>query len=319
MCKGFVLLKKVLFSCSLLGSVCSFAAKPPVPPVLPLSSKPTTPKPTGATSPANVAGSELQSPVFSSAFLQSLAVELTCKPNPEERLTSFVLSGVSQDSHSFRLTPSQRAKLEVADKANSFFYLGSAWEHWLPGGLQSKPLFADVKENDPHVWNSVRLTVKLAIRLKTRLAALQPQHSNERETCLFAFQDRATRFLAESKALVAKIPENQRVVGVEHDAFRYLSSEYGVKFLALAATPTDGGVTPNQLKQFAEQLQSQKVKSLLGDFSHDSKTLEVVSKDLKLPVAGKLFSEGVGGAGSGAETIEKMWLHNRNVLLKAVK
>ena len=93
---------------------------------------------------------------------------------------------------------------------------------------------------DPHFWLSVPNAMVYVRNIADALAAADPDHAA-------GYRARQEAYLAELRALdeevratVARIPREQRVLIVFHDAFQYFATEYGLELAAsvLPASPS---------------------------------------------------------------------------------
>lgn len=177
--------------------------------------------------------------------------------------------------------------------------------------------------HDPHVWMDVALWAEAARFVGETLAELDPTHAE-------AYRQRAAQYVEDLQVLdawveaqAARVPEGQRVLVTAHDAFNYFGRAYGfeVRGLQGLSTATEAGTADVQaLAAFVaeRQIPAMFVESSISPRSIEAVREAVRARGFEVRIGGNLYSDALGGAGSGAETYEGMIRHNVTTLVEAL-
>ncbi|MDP7327173.1 MAG: zinc ABC transporter substrate-binding protein [Prochlorococcaceae cyanobacterium ETNP7_MAG_30] len=204
------------------------------------------------------------------------------------------------DPHNYRLKPSDRQALSKASLVlhNGFKLTPSA--NKISGSAKviavaEKTLPAN-DGSDPHVWhdpaNSAAMVAVVADRLAPVLPASQRSalaaRAAEAINVLNAVGDWGTKQFA-------TIPENQRVLVSEHQAFSHLTNRYGLRQITMLDSFTTGGLLrPSSLRTITAEVQGSGAQALFPESLPVSKTLRRISRSTGLPVySSPLFADGL--------------------------
>jgi len=204
------------------------------------------------------------------------------------------------DPHNYRLKPSDRQALSKASLVlhNGFKLTPSA--NKISGSAKviavaEKALPAN-DGSDPHVWhdpaNSAAMVAVVADRLAPVLPASQRSalaaRAAEAINVLNALGDWGTKQFA-------TIPENQRVLVSEHQAYSHLTKRYGLRQITMLDSFTTGGLLrPSSLRTITAEVQGSGAQALFPESLPVSKTLRRISRSTGLPVySSPLFADGL--------------------------
>ena len=204
------------------------------------------------------------------------------------------------DPHNYRLKPSDRQALSNASLVlhNGFKLTPSA--NKISGSAKviavaEKALPAN-DGSDPHVWhdpaNSAAMVAVVADRLAPVLPASQRSalaaRAAEAINVLNALGDWGTKQFA-------TIPENQRVLVSEHQAYSHLTNRYGLRQITMLDSFTTGGLLrPSSLRAITAEVQGSGAQTLFPESLPISKTLRRISRSTGVPINGApLFADGL--------------------------
>lgn len=254
-----------------------------------------------------------------------------------ERVTVESLMGPGVDPHLYRASESDVGRMTNADL---ILYNGLGLEGRMGEVLarmrgRTFALAEQIDEDDrlrdddfegqfdPHVWMDVSLWQAAARTLADRLAALDPDHAD-------AYRDNAAAVLARLDTLdayvreqVATIPEANRVLVTAHDAFAYFGRAYGVEVHALQglSTATEAGTA--DVQNLAAFIADRRIPAVFVETSVSPRAIQAVrqavrSRGFEVALGGDLYSDALGGEGSGAETYDGMIRHNVDTIASAL-
>ncbi len=176
---------------------------------------------------------------------------------------------------------------------------------------------------DPHVWMDVSMWAQAAEAVADRLAALDTAHAS-------GYRARADAYLARLDSLdrwvrgeVARVPEDQRVLVTAHDAFNYFGRAYGfeVRGLQGISTATEAGTA--DVQNLAAFVAERRIPAMFVESSVPARSIEAVreavrARGFEVEIGGNLYSDALGGAGSGADTYVGMIRHNVSTIVNAL-
>ncbi len=294
---------------------------------------------TGCTTPAGERGDLAGRPVRAVATTGMVA-DLVRQVGGE-RVEVEALMGPGVDPHLYRPSEGDVARLAGADVV---FYNGLHLEGKMgevleqiesrgipaepvaeaigPARLMAPPAFAGAY--DPHVWMDVSLWRTAAGAVAERLAALDPTHADGYRARLAAYQTRLDSLDAWVRGRAAEVPEEQRVLVTAHDAFGYFGRAYGFEVRGLQGISTAAEAGTADVQALAAFVAERRIPALFVETSVSPRAIEAVraavrARGFEVQVGGNLYSDALGGPGSGAETYEGMIRSNTNAIVDALR
>ena len=177
---------------------------------------------------------------------------------------------------------------------------------------------------DPHIWFDVSLwmqTVEVAV---ASLSELDPEGVE-------VYRRNGEQYRARLDALhqwvieqVGQIPEQQRVLITAHDAFGYFGLAYGFEVVGLQGISTVAEYGVNDVTQLVDQIVERQVKAIFVESSVPARSIEAVrqgclNRGFEVVIGGTLYSDAMGGAGSGADSYVGMVESNVNTIVGALR
>ena len=133
-----------------------------------------------------------------------------------------------------------------------------------------------------------------------------------RETYLAEIE--ATRQI---RAMLAKLPENKRIVVTSHDAFGYFAAGYGLRFEAPPqGMSTESEVMADVAKMIC-QICEQGISAVFVETITDNRLLEQIARETGATIGGTLYSDALSDTDGPASTYLGMMRHNANTLTKS--
>jgi manganese/zinc/iron transport system substrate-binding protein len=246
-----------------------------------------------------------------------------------DRVAVDCLMGAGIDPHSYRATPRDadrlaRAKLVVASGLHlegKLSDLLSRLARRVPVTAVADTLPRDrllpVADNlyDPHVWFDAKLWSMCVPAVVDALAKLDPEGRSH-------YQARAADFAARLESLdgrlrdrLATIPKQRRVLVTAHDAFRYFGRAYDVEVVGVQGTSTESEAGLADINRLVELIVSRGIPAVFVETSVSDRNVTALregarSRGHAVALGGQLYSDALGGPGSGAETLEEVLVAN---------
>jgi manganese/zinc/iron transport system substrate-binding protein len=257
-----------------------------------------------------------------------------------ERVTVEGLMGPNVDPHLYRPTEGDVTRMTSADVIffNGLHLEGKMAEVLIQverQGIAAEPVAEAVPEDrrlappefqgnyDPHVWMDAQLWKAAAAAVAERLAALDTAHAEGYRQRLAAYTARLDSLDRWVRARVAEVPEPQRALVTAHDAFNYFGRAYGfeVRGLQGISTATEAGTA--DVQGLARFVAERRIPAMFVESSISPRSIQAVqeavqARGFSVRIGGSLYSDALGGPGSGAETYEGMIRHNVNTIVEAL-
>lgn len=248
-------------------------------------------------------------------------IQLTCLMSP------------GTDPHVYQPTPTDRSAIE---DANLILYGGYGLEPSLTRLVKatsnSAPKVAvfeqavktplhgahehtgatDTQDLDPHVWHDAKNGIQIVQVIEQQLETLSRQNATRYQKNAQTIIAQLTQIDRWIRSQIATIPPNARKLVTTHDALNYYAAAYGIPIEgALQGLSTEEQATPTQMKQLVDEVKSSKVPTIFVEKTSNPKLIEAVAQEAGVKISDQsLFADGLGAAGSGAETYEAMLLKN---------
>jgi manganese/zinc/iron transport system substrate-binding protein len=139
------------------------------------------------------------------------------------------------------------------------------------------------------------------------------------------YQQRILGMKAELVGLLdSELPESRRILITSHDAFSYFGDEFGFRVEALQGISTAAEFGVKDVSDLITFIQINEVKSIFIETSISDKNLKAVvdganARGYSVNIGGTLYSDALGGKGSGADSYEGMIRTNVLTIIEALK
>ena len=249
---------------------------------------------------------------------------------------SLMADGV--DPHSYRATPRDIDRLVRADLivANGLHLEGKLAE--LLERIGRKRPFVAVGEAvpqdellpignglfDPHIWFDAKLWSYCPFAVADALIQLDSEAASH-------YQHRAEKYsqdLLELDENVRKkfneIPRQRRVLITAHDAFRYFGRAYGLEVIGVQGTSTESEAGLADMNQLVDLVVRRQIPAVFVETSVSDRNVTALIEGASarghvVRLGGRLYSDALGPAGGGGDTLERALLSNVETILKALQ
>jgi manganese/zinc/iron transport system substrate-binding protein len=257
-----------------------------------------------------------------------------------DRVEVIGLMGPGVDPHYYKASQGDLARITDADIVlfNGLFLEGKMEDIFakmarskkvvaVAGGVDEKNLRRPPEflgHFDPHIWFDVSLwaqTVEVAV---ASLSELDPEGVE-------VYRRNGEQYRARLDALhqwvieqVGQVSEQQRVLITAHDAFGYFGLAYGFEVVGLQGISTVAEYGVNDVTQLVDRIVERQVKAIFVESSVPVRSIEAVrqgclNRGFEVVIGGTLYSDAMGGAGSGADSYVGMVESNVNTIVGALR
>ena len=160
---------------------------------------------------------------------------------------------------------------------------------------------------DPHVWMDVTLWRRVAVAVADALSAADPTHAEAFRARSLAYDARLDSLDTYVRTRIATIPPSRRVLVTAHDAFTYFGRAYGIDVRGLQGISTATEAGTGDVRDLADFVAERRIPALFVETSVSPRAIEAVraavrSRGFEVRIGGSLYSDALGGPGSGADT-----------------
>jgi manganese/zinc/iron transport system substrate-binding protein len=173
---------------------------------------------------------------------------------------------------------------------------------------------------DPHVWFDASLWSLCAPVVAERLAKLDSPHAADYRAAATAYAARLDALHAEILKRLAAVPEQRRVMVTAHDAFRYFGRAYGVEVVGIQGTSTEAEAGLGDINRLVDLVVERRIPAVFVETSVSDRNVAALREGARargheVALGGRLHSDSLGAAGSGAATLEEALRSNVATIL----
>lgn len=173
--------------------------------------------------------------------------------------------------------------------------------------------------DDPHLWHDLIRMQAYIGNIATGLAAADPAHADHYRARGAAYAAELRDLDAWAAAEIDKIPQAQRKVITQHDAFGYLAARYRIAFMAPQGVTTQAEASAEAVGRLVRQIKRENVQALFFENIANPRLIDQIAREAKVKVGGRLYSDALSPPGGEADSFVKMYRLNITRLIEAMK
>ena len=249
---------------------------------------------------------------------------------------SLMADGV--DPHSYRATPRDIDRLVRADLivANGLHLEGKLAELLERIG-RKRPFVAvgnAVPKNellsigndlfDPHIWFDAKLWSYCPSAVADALSQLDSKAALDYRQRAGKYSKDLLELDKNVKRKFKEIPPQRRVLITAHDAFRYFGRAYGLEVIGVQGTSTESEAGLADMNQLVELVVQRKIPAVFVETSVSDRNVTALiegaaARGHSVRLGGRLYSDALGPAGGGGDTLERALLANVDTIIGALR
>lgn len=180
---------------------------------------------------------------------------------------------------------------------------------------------------DPHVWWDVRYFKIFAEQTRDAFQSVDPVHKDAYEQRAQAYITRLDKLDAGVRESILTIPESARYMITSHDAFYYFGEAYGLQVDAVLGISTDAQAKADEPERLARIASQRRLPAMFHETSVSAAQNQLVDRirqlaaekhNHQLRIAGPLYSDSLGVAGSGADSYVGAVEANTRMIVEAL-
>ena len=174
---------------------------------------------------------------------------------------------------------------------------------------------------DPHVWFDVTNAKIMVENIRDALIAAD-------EAGRATYEANASAYIAELDALdawireqVATIPEDQRKMVTNHEAFGYFIEAYGFDFVGAVIPSLDSQAQPTarETAELMDKMEHEQVRVIFAEAAINPDLATQLAEELGIDIVDDLYGDSLGSKDSGADTYIGMMRSNTEKIVAALR
>lgn len=163
-------------------------------------------------------------------------------------------------------------------------------------------------EDDPHIWTDPARMAEGAMALSEAAGALDGVDPEGIEESASAYADELRSLDSEIESLVAGVPEDQRVLVTNHEAFGYFADRYGFEVVGtvIPSLSTLAEASAADLEDLAGVIEDHDVPAIFAETTQSTELADNLAEQVGEVEVVELYSGSLGEDGSGAESYVDM-------------
>ncbi len=157
---------------------------------------------------------------------------------------------------------------------------------------------------DPHWWGDPHNVLAAVGEIERAYAAADPHAAGSVAKNAAAYRRRLRVLDRRIASCIARVPWAQRRIVTDHDAFAYFATRYGIELVGavIPSTTTRAETSAGDLAELERTIRREKVRAIFPEVGVSPRLAEQLARQTGASTAYTLYSDALGGPGSGADT-----------------
>jgi ABC-type Zn uptake system ZnuABC Zn-binding protein ZnuA len=175
--------------------------------------------------------------------------------------------------------------------------------------------------DDPHVWHDPVNAKKMVDNIAAALDRADPAHKAAYDGNAATYKQKLDAVAAQVRAILAEIPPANRKLVTNHDAFAYFARAFGLRIVGavIPSVSTQAEPSAADVAKLLETIKREKVKAIFAESDVNPKLATTLAKEAGVKIVTDLDGDSLGQPGSGADTVDGVWLANARKIADALK
>lgn len=179
---------------------------------------------------------------------------------------------------------------------------------------------SDDGEWDPHLWTDPGRIADGVEALRDTVATLDGVDAVDVEERAASYLDELAVLDGEIESLLAGVPEERRVLVTNHEVFAYFADRYGFEVIGtvIPSITTLAEPAPAELEALAHEIEEHEVPAIFAETTQSTRLADALASSVGDIEVVELYTESLGGEGSGAETYVGLMRINAELIANAL-
>jgi len=234
------------------------------------------------------------------------------------------------DPHAWQPQPRDMRRLAEADLV---VVNGLGLEGWLDRAIRASgydgpvvvasrdvaPILDASGAPDPHAWHSLANARLYAEAIAQALGEAAPRYISAFSRNQAAFEEKLSVLQEMMDNILPLIAPEHRVAVVTHDAFAYLTRDYGFRILAPQGPDSGSQASARRIAGLIGEMHTAAVKAVFLENGTDQRLALMISAEAGVGIGGELYAGTLSRPGGPAQDYVAMWEHNVFLMLHAMQ
>lgn len=175
--------------------------------------------------------------------------------------------------------------------------------------------------DDPHIWTDPMRMATAVQALEPVIAGLPGVNTADLSAAFDAYLADLSALDTSMNATLDAVPEEQRVLVTNHDAFGYFADRFDFEVVGaiIPSLTTNAEPSAADIEELSELIQAEGIRAIFSETTQSARLAETLADDVGGDVqVVELFSGSLGEDGSGAETYLGMMQENADRITGAL-
>ena len=180
----------------------------------------------------------------------------------------------------------------------------------------------DHEGGNPHIWTDVTNAEAMVATIADGLAGASAAHAADFEANEAAYADRLAELNGWIHENVDAVPDAERLLVSNHDAFGYFTAAYGITYVGSVIPSFDDNAEPSaaEIDALVAAVKTTGVKAVFSEASINPKAADTIAAEAGVAVYSgddALYGDSLGPADSDGATYIASQLHNVRLILQS--
>jgi ABC-type Zn uptake system ZnuABC Zn-binding protein ZnuA len=188
----------------------------------------------------------------------------------------------------------------------------------VPVKLPGESSGLEASQFDPHWWHDPRNAEAAVSEIASQLSQADPAHRATFESNARIYTAKLRRLDAGIASCLNPIPQADRKLVTDHDAFGYFANRYGIDVVGavIPSQTTQAQPSAKDLSDLASLVKKEGVKAIFPESSLSPKLADTIASQTGASVGHTLYGDTLGPAGSSGDTYLKMEAANMEAMFQ---
>jgi len=174
---------------------------------------------------------------------------------------------------------------------------------------------------DPHIWFDVTNAMTMTRNIRDALVQVDGVHAATYQANADAYIQRLTDLDQYIKTQIATLPEANRKMVTNHDAFGYFIDRYGLTFVGSIIPSMNAEAQPSaqDVATLIQKIKTAQVRAIFLESSINPQLARQIGDEAGVKVVDTLYGDSLGATGTPGATYEGMMRYNTDTIVTALK
>ena len=187
-----------------------------------------------------------------------------------------------------------------------------------PVALPGESSGPEASRFDPHWWHDPRNVEFAVAKIRDALARADPAKTAEIDAGATKYLNKLEALDAGIEKCMASVPQDQRKLVTDHDAFNYFAKRYGIDVVGavIPSQTTQAQPSAGDLADLTATIRREHVKAIFPESSINPKLADAIARETGASSDHTLYGDTLGAKGSAGATYLTMEAANADAMVR---